>query len=68
MMPKKEFHGVCLPIGKNNIIHFAAYKNHIGLYPGDKAIEYFVEQLKEYKTSKGAVQSPYKKPIPLEYC
>lgn len=50
----------------HNIIHFAAYKNHIGLYPGDKAIEHFQDRLMAYKTSKGAVQFPYDKPIPLE--
>lgn len=52
--------------GKYNIIHFAAHKKHIGLYPGDKAIEHFSDRLAEYKTSKGAVQFPYDKPIPLD--
>lgn len=51
---------------KHNIIHFAAHKKHIGLYPGDKAIEHFADRLKEYKTSKGAVQLPYDKPLPLD--
>ncbi|MEL7567718.1 MAG: DUF1801 domain-containing protein, partial [Dehalobacterium sp.] len=51
---------------KRNIIHFAAFKKHIGLYPGDKAIENFGDCLKEYKTSKGAVQLPYDKPLPLQ--
>jgi uncharacterized protein YdhG (YjbR/CyaY superfamily) len=51
---------------KQNIIHFAAYKKHIGIYPGDKAIVHFQDRLKAYKTSKGAVQFPYEKPIPLE--
>lgn len=51
---------------KHNIIHFAAFKKHIGLYPGDKAILHFAEELKTYKTSKGAIQFPYDKPIPLE--
>lgn len=50
---------------KHNIIHFAAFKNHIGIYPGPKAIEHFAERLLEYKTSKGAVQLPYSKPLPL---
>jgi uncharacterized protein YdhG (YjbR/CyaY superfamily) len=50
---------------KHNIIHFAAFKKHIGLYPGDKAVEHFRERLTEYKTSKGAVQFPYNKPLPL---
>ncbi len=51
---------------KHNIIHFAAFKNHIGLYPGDKAMEHFADSLTEYKTSKGALQLPYNKPLPLE--
>ncbi|HHY81855.1 MAG TPA: hypothetical protein GX505_04145 [Clostridiales bacterium] len=50
---------------KHNIIHFAAAKNHLGLYPGDKAILHFADRLKEWKTSKGAVQFPYNKPMPL---
>jgi len=52
--------------GKKNIIHFAAHKNHIGIYPGDKAIEHFAERLTVYKTSKGAIQFPYNKPIPFD--
>jgi uncharacterized protein YdhG (YjbR/CyaY superfamily) len=50
---------------KHNIIHFAAAKKHIGLYPGDKAIEHFADRLAQYKTTKGAVQLPYSKPLPL---
>ena len=48
-----------------NLVHFAAFKNHIGFYPGSKAIEIFSKDLKEYKTSKGTVQFPIDKPIPL---
>jgi uncharacterized protein YdhG (YjbR/CyaY superfamily) len=51
---------------KHNIIHFAAFTKHIGLYPGEKAMEHFASRLTEYKTSKGAVQLPYSKPLPLE--
>ena len=51
---------------KQNIIHFAAFKNHIGLYPGPEAIEHFTDRFIEYKSSKGAVQFPYNKPIPLK--
>lgn len=50
----------------HNIIHFAAAKRHIGIYPGPTAIEHFADQLTEYKTSKGAVQLPYNKPLPLQ--
>lgn len=51
---------------KHNIVHFAANKNHIGLYPGPEAIVHFAPRLTEYKTSKGAVQFPYNEPIPLK--
>ncbi|MGI6562373.1 MAG: iron chaperone [Clostridia bacterium] len=51
---------------KRNIIHFAAFKNHIGIYPGDEAILHFKERLSEYKTSKGAIRLPYTKPLPLD--
>lgn len=51
---------------KKNIIHFAGYKNHIGIYPGPQAIEDFADRLTSYKTSKGAIQIPLDKPIPLD--
>ena len=51
---------------KRNLIQFAAFKKHIGLYPGPEAVEAFADRLKEYKTSKGAIQFPYDKPLPLE--
>ncbi len=44
----------------HNLIHFAAQKNHLGIYPGAAAMEYFAPKLIDYKTSKGAVQFPYK--------
>lgn len=49
-----------------NIIHFAANKNHLGIYPGPLPIEHFKEKLKNYKTSKGAIQFPFNKEIPLD--
>ena len=51
---------------KHNIIHFAAHKKHMGLYPGVEAIIHFAERLKKYKTSKGAIQFRYDEPIPLD--
>jgi len=51
---------------KHNIIHFAAFKKHIGLYPGPTAVENFADRLMEYQTSKGTVQLPYNKPLPLD--
>ncbi|MCL2529521.1 MAG: DUF1801 domain-containing protein [Coriobacteriia bacterium] len=46
-----------------NLIHFAAFSKHIGLYPGAKAIIHFADRLEGYKTSKGAIQLPLSKPI-----
>lgn len=48
-----------------NVIHYAAYKNHIGIYPGAKAIAHFKDYLKEYPHSKGAIQFPHNKKIPF---
>lgn len=53
-------------INNKNIVHFSAYKKHIGLYPGSSAIEHFKEELSQYKWSKGAVQFPLDNPIPSE--
>ena len=49
-----------------NLVHFAAFKKHVGLYPGASGVETFQEELKEYKTSKGAIQFPYNKPLDLK--
>lgn len=52
---------------KNGIlVYFAAQKKHIGFYPTASGIEAFKNELSEYKSSKGAVQFPYNKPIPYE--
>jgi uncharacterized protein YdhG (YjbR/CyaY superfamily) len=51
---------------KKIIIYFSAHKSHIGLYPGAAAIIEFKNKLKDYKTSKGAIQLPYDKPIPTD--
>jgi uncharacterized protein YdhG (YjbR/CyaY superfamily) len=42
-----------------NLIHFAAFKRHIGIYPGAEAMVFFKPRLYRYKTSKGAIQFPY---------
>ncbi|NLZ80490.1 MAG: hypothetical protein GX913_01595 [Clostridiales bacterium] len=51
---------------EKNIIHFAAFKKHIGIYPGEEAMVHFADRLTKYKTSKGALQLPYSKSLPLE--
>ena len=53
---------------QHNIIHFAAAKKHVGIYPGPDAVEHFVPQLDRHglKYSKGAIQFPYNKPFPQD--
>ena len=52
---------------EHNIIHFAAQKKHIGLYPGPEAVEFFSEKLDQagLKYSKGSIQVPYSNDLPL---
>ena len=57
-MPAYKFHGM--------LIYFAAFKNHIGLYPRVSGIEKFKEELSVYKGAKGSVQFPLNKPLPLD--
>ena len=49
-----------------NIIHFAASKKHLGLYPGGEATAVFAEALKEYDVSKGTIRLPYDRELPAE--
>ncbi|MEL7591048.1 MAG: DUF1801 domain-containing protein [Anaerolineaceae bacterium] len=49
-----------------NLVHFAAFKHHIGFYPAPSGIENFNEELAMYRTSKGAIQFPLDKPIPFD--
>ena len=49
-----------------NLVHSAAFKNHIGFYPAPRGIEEFKEELSAYKGAKGSVQFPFGEPIPYE--
>lgn len=51
---------------KGNLVHFADHKTHIGFYPGASGVEHFLDRLKEYKHSKGAIQFPIAKDLPKE--
>ena len=51
---------------KGNLVHFAAFKKHIGFYPTSTAIRKFRSELSIYKGAKGSVQFPFDKPIPYE--
>lgn len=49
-----------------NLVHFAAFKSHIGFYPAPSGIEVFNEEIVKYKWAKGSVQFPMEQPIPYE--
>jgi uncharacterized protein YdhG (YjbR/CyaY superfamily) len=49
-----------------NLVHFAAYKNHIGFYPTPSGMEAFKQELSPYEVSKSTVRFPLNKPIPFE--
>lgn len=57
-MPTYKQHG--------NLVHFAAYKNHIGFYPAPSGLLEFREEITKYPNSKGAVQFPLDQPVPLD--
>lgn len=57
-MPTFALHG--------NLVHFAAFKNHIGFYPAPSGINAFKEELSEYKSGKGSIQFPIEKPLPYD--
>ncbi len=56
-MPTFKLHGI--------LVHFAAFKNHIGFYPVPSGLEAFKEELAAYKGGKGSVQFPLDQPLPL---
>ena len=56
-IPTFTFHG--------NLVHFAAFKNHIGFYPTPSAILAFKKDLAKFKQAKGSVRFPIDKPMPL---
>jgi uncharacterized protein YdhG (YjbR/CyaY superfamily) len=51
---------------EGNLVHFAAFKNHIGFYPTPNGIESFKKDLSKYKGAKGSVQFPLDQPMPLK--
>lgn len=57
-MPTYRWHG--------NLIHFAKFKNHIGIYPGPAAIAALADKLSSFKTTKGAIQIPLDQKLPKE--
>ena len=57
-MPAYKYHGM--------LLYFAAHRNHFGLYPMAHTIEVFKKRLDKYETSKGTIQFPFGKALPLK--
>ena len=57
-------YGIPTFVLNGNLIHFAGFKSHIGLYPTPSGIVAFKKELAGYASSKGAVQFPLDKPMP----
>jgi uncharacterized protein YdhG (YjbR/CyaY superfamily) len=57
-IPTFTFHG--------NLVHFAAFKNHIGFYPAPRGIDHFEKELAPYIAGKGTIQFPLDRPIPYD--
>ena len=48
------------------VVYFAAFKNHVSLFPGASGVATFSEELKQWKWSKGTIQFPLDQPLPVE--
>jgi uncharacterized protein YdhG (YjbR/CyaY superfamily) len=51
---------------KGNLVHFAAFKHHLGFYPTPTGTEKFQKELAPYKSGKGSIRFPFDKPIPYD--
>jgi uncharacterized protein YdhG (YjbR/CyaY superfamily) len=49
-----------------NLVHFAAFKNHLGFYPTPSAINHFQQELAPYKGGKGSIRFPWDETIPYD--
>lgn len=49
-----------------NLVHYSAFKNHVGFYPTPSGMEKFKTQLSKYEGAKGSVKFPLDQPIPYE--
>lgn len=58
-------YGIPTFVLNGNLVHFGAFKNHIGFYPAPTGIEEFEKELSVYKQGKGSVQFPLNEPMPL---
>ena len=57
-MPTFKLHG--------NLVHFAAFKDHIGFFPAPSGIDAFTEEIAPYRTGKGTLRFSLTEPLPLD--
>jgi uncharacterized protein YdhG (YjbR/CyaY superfamily) len=62
---EKISYGIPTFVLEKNLVHFGGYKSHIGFYPGAAGVEAFTKELAAYTFSKGAIQFPLDKPLPV---
>jgi uncharacterized protein YdhG (YjbR/CyaY superfamily) len=59
-------YGLATFVLEGNLVHFGAFRDHIGFYPDPRGIERFREELAPYEQSKGTVRFPLDRPLPLD--
>jgi uncharacterized protein YdhG (YjbR/CyaY superfamily) len=59
-------YGIPTFVQGENLVHFAAFRNHIGFYPAPSGIKAFSGPLARFKSAKGSVQFPLDEPMPLK--
>jgi uncharacterized protein YdhG (YjbR/CyaY superfamily) len=62
---EKVSYGIPCFARNGNLVHFAAFKKHIGFYPRSTAIAKFKKELSAYEVSKGTIRFPLDKPLPV---
>jgi len=53
-------------VQKGNMLSFAGYKKHIGIYPAPAGTKKFQKELAAYRAAKSTVQFPLDRPIPYD--
>ena len=53
-------------LNNKNLVHFAAFKNHIGFYPTPSGVASFEKELTPFVHAKGSIQFQLTKPLPLD--
>jgi uncharacterized protein YdhG (YjbR/CyaY superfamily) len=63
---EKISYGMPTFVLKGNLVHFAAFKNHIGFYSTPSGTSQFQQEILKYKHAKGSIQFPISQPMPFE--